>query len=85
MHDGAGVVKAAKQTSIRMEFEDNGTLARLTGEHNQNLARLEQALDVSLDSFGNNITISGPASAVNTARRALEDIYRQIGSGGDIP
>ena len=63
MHDGAGVVKAAKQTSIRMEFEDNGTLARLTGEHNQNLARLEQALDVSLDSFGNNITISGPASA----------------------
>ena len=68
-----------------MEFEDNGTLARLTGEHNQNLARLEQALDVSLDSFGNNITISGPASAVNTARRALEDIYRQIGSGGDIP
>ena len=68
-----------------MEFEDNGTLARLTGEHNQNLARLEKALDVSLDSFGNNITVSGPASAVNTARRALEDIYRQLASGGDVP
>ena len=68
-----------------MEFEDNGTLARLTGEHNQNLARLEKALDVSLDSFGNNITVSGPASAVKTARRALEDIYRQLGSGGDVP
>ncbi|MEC8641809.1 MAG: PhoH family protein [Pseudomonadota bacterium] len=79
------MVKAAKQTSIRMEFEDNGTLARLTGQHNQNLARLEKALDVSLDSFGNSITVSGPASAVKTARRALEDIYRQLGSGGDVP
>jgi phosphate starvation-inducible PhoH-like protein len=79
------VVKAVKSTSIRMEFEDNGTLARLIGEHNQNLARLEKALDVGLDSFGNSITVSGPAAAVKTARRALEDIYRQLASGGDVP
>jgi phosphate starvation-inducible PhoH-like protein len=79
------VVKAVKPTSIRMEFEDNGTLARLIGEHNQNLARLEKALDVGLDSFGNSITVSGPAAAVKTARRALEDIYRQLASGGDVP
>ena len=79
------MVKAVKPTSIRMEFEDNGTLARLTGEHNQNLARLEKALDVALDSFGNSITVSGPAAAVKTARRALEDIYRQLGSGADVP
>ena len=79
------MVKGVKPTSIRMEFEDNGTLARLTGEHNQNLARLEKALDVALDSFGNSITVSGPAAAVKTARRALEDIYRQLGSGGDVP
>ena len=62
-----------------MEFDDNDRLARLTGEHNQNLARLETALDVSLDSFGNSITISGPGSAMKTAQRALEDIYRQLG------
>ena len=60
------MVKAVKTTSIRMEFEDNGTLARLTGEHNHNLARLEKALDVSLDSFGNSITVSGPAPEVKT-------------------
>ncbi len=84
-HDRVRVVKAVKSTSIRMEFEDNGTLARLTGEHNQNLARLEKALDVSLDSFGNSITVSGPAAAVKTARRALEDIYRQLGSGAEVP
>ena len=68
-----------------MEFEDNDRLARLTGEHNQNLARLETALDVTLDSFGNSITISGPATATKTARRALEDIYRQLGEREDIP
>ena len=79
------MVKAVKTTSIRMEFEDNGTLARLTGEHNHNLARLEKALDVSLDSFGNSISVSGPAPEVKTARRALEDIYRQLASGEDIP
>ena len=68
-----------------MEFEDNDRLARLTGEHNQNLARLEAALDVTLDSFGNSITISGPTAATKTARRALEDIYRQLGEREDIP
>ena len=79
------MVKAAKSTSIRMEFEDNGRLALLTGEHNQNLAQLEKALEVSLDSFGNSITISGMVSATKMARRAIEDIYRQLGMEDGIP
>ena len=79
-------MKTPKPTAIRMEFEDNGTLALLTGEHNANLAQLEQALDVSLDSFGNSITITGPAAEAKKAQRALEDIYRRLGEkGGDVP
>ncbi|MDA9929892.1 PhoH family protein [Alphaproteobacteria bacterium] len=73
-----------KSTTIRMDFEDNGTLALLTGEHSQNLAQLEAALGVSLDSFGNSITISGLAAPVKKARRALEDIYRRIGEGDNL-
>lgn len=77
---------ASKPSSIRMEFEDNGKLAVLTGEHNVNLAQLEQALDVSLDSFGNSITITGPATAAKKAQRALEDIYRRLDDeGGALP
>ena len=38
-------MKTSKPSSIRMEFEDNGKLAILTGEHNANLAQLEQALE----------------------------------------
>ena len=61
-------MKTPKPTSIRMEFEDNGTLALLTGEHNANLAQLEQALDVSLDIFGNSITITGPVAETRKAQ-----------------
>ena len=46
--------------SVRMDFEDNGVLALLIGEHNQNLAHLEQRL-MLLNSFGNSIKIKGKA------------------------
>ncbi len=64
--------------TIRMDFEDNSRLALLFGEHNQNLAQIEQALDVSLDGFGNSIKISGDAKATKVARKAIEDIYTRI-------
>ena len=78
------VVKAEKTASIRLDFEDNSILAVISGEHNQNLARLEAALDVSLDSFGNSITISGNSAAAKKAQRALEDVYRRLSQGEDV-
>jgi phosphate starvation-inducible PhoH-like protein len=68
--------------SMRMDFEDNGVLALLIGEHNQNLAHLEQRLDVSLNSFGNSIKIKGKADAVKRTQSALEDMYRTINETG---
>ena len=52
-------MSADKVTSIRMDFEDNDILALLSGEHNHYLAHIEKSLDVSLDSFGNSIKITG--------------------------
>jgi len=78
LHDRGGLLKTAKTNSIRMEFEDNSTLALLTGEHNQNLAQIEAVLDVSLDSFGNSITVSGTTAMTRKAQCALEDLYRRI-------
>ena len=66
-----------------MEFEDNGILALVTGEHNQNLAQIEAALDVTLDSFGNSITVSGAAAMTRKAKRALEDMYWRLSSEED--
>ena len=68
--------------SVRMDFEDNGVLAQLIGEHNQNLAHLEQRLGVSLNSFGNSIKIKGKADAVKRTQSALEDMYRAINETG---
>ena len=74
-------MNAAKANSIRMEFEDNGVLALLSGEHNQYLAHIEKSLDVTLDSFGNSIKISGAGKATKTARTVIEDLYRRIADG----
>ncbi len=71
-------MNAAKANSIRMEFEDNDILALLTGEHNQYLAHIEKTLDVTLDSFGNSIKISGAAKATKTARTVIENLYERI-------
>ena len=75
-------MNADKTTSIRMDFEDNDILALLSGEHNHYLAHIEKSLDVSLDSFGNSIKISGPVKSTKTAQRVIEDLYKKIRTGG---
>ena len=71
-------MNAAKANSIRMEFENNDILALLSGEHNQHLVYIERSLDVTLDSFGNSIKISGTAKAMKTARNVIENLYKRI-------
>ena len=68
--------------TLRMDFQDNGVLALLIGEHNQNLAHLEQRLNVSLNSFGNSIKIKGKSDAVKRTRSVLEDMYQTINETG---
>ena len=74
-------MKPDKLTSIRMDFEDNDALALLSGEHNHYLAHIEKSLDVTLDSFGNSIKITGPAKSTKTACRVIEDLYKKIHAG----
>ncbi len=78
-------MKNAQATKIRLDFEDNSKLALLIGEHNQNLAQIEATLDVSLDSFGNSITISGSSAPARKAQKALESIYRRLMDEEDMP
>ena len=77
-------MNADKVTSIRMDFEDNDILALLSGEHNHYLAHIEKSLDVSLDSFGNSIKITGPAKSTKTARRVIEGLYKKIHANATI-
>lgn len=70
--------------SALLEFEDHGLLPLLFGEHDQNLYRLEQQLDVSLASRGNHLQILGSKDAVKRAETALQALYDRLAKGLEV-
>ena len=66
---------------LHLQFDDNTLLPLLFGEHDRHLARIEQALGVSLVSRGNHVAISGPPSAAERAREALQFLYERLRRG----
>jgi phosphate starvation-inducible PhoH-like protein len=75
---------AATAAPIHLEFDDNRLLALLFGEYDQNLARIEQQLGVTLVSRGNQLAISGPADSVEAARETLNALYARLKRGQGI-
>ena len=75
-----------KKTSkkLQLQFEDNHTLSLVCGQHNENLARIEQELEVSLDSFGNQISITGPADSAAQASEVLKSLYKRLAADSDM-
>jgi phosphate starvation-inducible PhoH-like protein len=71
-------------TPLHLQFDDNRLLPLLFGQHDQNLARIEQELGVSLVSRGNQVAITGPAAAVQTARQVLTGLYQRLKRGLDV-
>jgi phosphate starvation-inducible protein PhoH and related proteins len=69
---------------VQMQFDDNRLLAQLFGEHDRNLAVLEDRLGVSVASRGNRLAISGPVDAAAIARTALAALYRDLGHGSEV-
>ena len=64
-----------------LQFDDNSLLPLLFGEHDQNLARLEKQLGVSLVSRGNRLAIQGPEDSALAAGQALEALYARLKKG----
>jgi phosphate starvation-inducible PhoH-like protein len=71
-------------TPLHLQFDDNRLLPLLFGQHDQNLARIEQELGVSLVSRGNQLAISGPPAAVQTARQVLTGLYQRLKRGHTV-
>tara|TARA_R110000868_G_scaffold11751_17_gene57409 strand:+ start:36739 stop:37707 length:969 start_codon:yes stop_codon:yes gene_type:complete len=69
---------------MSMEFEDNQLLPALYGHFNRNLARIEQALGVTIASRGNTVTITGDPASMDIAHTALESLYRRLAEGLDV-
>ena len=64
-----------------LQFDDNSLLPLLYGEHDQNLARIERQLGVSVASRGNRLAISGPPDSVQSANIALSALYARLEKG----
>jgi len=69
---------------LHLQFDDNRLLPLLFGQHDQNLARIEQELGVSLVSRGNQLAISGPPAAMQVARAVLTGLYQRLKRGLDV-
>ncbi len=73
-----------EQRSVTLQFDDNGLLPLLYGEHDRHLARIEQRLGIRLGSRGNRITIAGAAGRTETAEAVLRDLWRRLERGQSV-
>ncbi|WP_407932519.1 PhoH family protein [Acidiphilium iwatense] len=77
---------AGPQASLSrtLTFNDNSLLSVLLGDHDRNLARIEQRLGVRLACRGNRVSISGEPSRVEAAEIALSSLYQRLSQGEAI-
>ena len=71
--------KDGKKTVLN--FDDNRLLSELFGEHDRNLALLEERLDVTVSSRGNRVSIAGRPFYVEVAEAVLQDLYQRLENG----
>ena len=69
---------------LYVTFDDNTLLPALFGRHDENLARVEQALGVALVSRGNQIAVSGPPWSAKAAKLVLETLFQRLERGLDV-
>ncbi len=67
-----------------LQFDDNRLVPLLFGEHDANLARLEQMLEVTIVSRGNRVAISGDPEPVAAAAKALEALWERLQRGLEV-
>ncbi|MFQ5783414.1 MAG: PhoH family protein [Alphaproteobacteria bacterium] len=75
---------AREPAPLYMTFDDNVLLPALFGEHDRNLARIEQELGVALVSRGNQIAISGPSWSTQAAKVVLDGLYGRLARGLEV-
>jgi phosphate starvation-inducible PhoH-like protein len=82
--NGGGGSAAGDGESLVIAFDDNRLLTELFGEHDRNLARIEEGLGVLASSRGNKLVITGSPEARAQADRVLRDLYQRLKSGLDV-
>ncbi len=75
-------MSARKTPRTTLEFDDNRLLRALSGPHGKHFARIEQRLDVGIDSRGNLISIDGEGR--ERAAAILRALYTRLEAGESV-
>lgn len=75
---------ADKENSLVIAFDNNRLLTELFGEHDRNLARIEQGLDILATSRGNKVVITGSSDRREQAGRVFRELYARLKAGGAL-
>ena len=59
----------------KLDFPDNNLSRQLFGEHNSNLKKIADALDLSINARGNTVFIQGDDISVSLAQNILKQLY----------
>ena len=72
-----------EEKSLRLSFDNNDILLLVCGQHNVNLAKIEKTLNVSIDSFGNELRIKGVFERTKLAGDVVQRFFKQLSSDPD--
>lgn len=81
---GMGSPESGAASQLELAFDDNRHASQLYGDFDQNLALIEQRLEVQITPRGNHVLLTGSASGVDQARRVLESLYDEVEQGQAI-
>ncbi len=71
-------------TERDVSFPDNRLLIELCGEHDRNLAQIEQALSILITRRGNELVLHGEADAVARGAEVLQALYLRLEQGREV-
>ena len=70
--------------ALPLEFEDNTLVRLLCGAHDEHLARIEKALDVTIIAKGNRFAVAGAEDKREAARVVLTQLYNRLKRGREV-
>jgi len=65
----------------KLSFDDLGIIKALCGEHDENIKKINRELGVNLNIRGNEVSLKGKATMVETAKKLFQDLYFILESG----
>jgi len=71
-------------TQKRLTIGNNGEAAIIFGEHDLNLKSIEKRTEATIVARGNEVTVSGPAEAVELVVKLFDELVRLIRSGNVV-